>query len=253
MDPEVIAQLEEQLRELTDLLANQNSIMQSQMDAMNKVAGSASSAASATRKNTESSGQATTKYTEAQEKAATASGKSEVASKALAAGFGTLSASVSGLVGVFGSLGGSLLSAEQSMAKYGKVADSAASAAEGITKSIPIVGDALGALVGVVGKVAAQVLTDGLKLVDTFVDMRDGITKVGGALPVTGEELIKLANNAGYFGERMQVLGKITAGVGTGLATLGTTAGQGATKFMELANVSDDLRRQYGRLGISQE
>jgi hypothetical protein len=146
-----------------------------------------------------------------------------------------------------------LLSAEQGMAKYGKVADAAADGATNLAKSIPIVGDALGGLVGVVGKVAAQVLTDGLKLVDTFVDMRDGLVQTAGALPVTGQELIKLANNAGYYGERMQILGKITQGLGTSLATLGMTAGQGATKFMELSAVTDDTRRQFGRMGISQE
>ncbi len=253
MDPDVVAQLEEQLRELTDMLSRQTSAMNAQMDAMNKVAGSAKSASDSMRNNSQTSTTSTTKYAEAQEKATTQTGKSEIASKALAASFGTLSASVSSAIGVFGSLGSSLLSAEQGMAKYGKVADAAASGAEGLARSIPIVGDALGGLVGVVGKVAAQILTDGLKLVDTFVDMRDGLVQVGGALPVTGEQLIKLANNAGYYGERMQVLGKITQGLGTSLATLDTTAGRGATKFMELAAVTDETRRQYGRMGISQE
>jgi hypothetical protein len=253
MDPDVVAQLEEQLRELTDMLSRQTSAMNAQMDAMNKVAGSAKSASDSMRNNSQTSTTATTKYAEAQEKATTQTGKSEIASKALAAGFGTLSASVSSAIGVFGSLGSSLLSAEQGMAKYGKVADAAADGATNLAKSIPIVGDALGGLVGVVGKVAAQVLTDGLKLVDTFVDMRDGLVQTAGALPVTGQELIKLANNAGYYGERMQVLGKITQGLGTNLAGLGMTAGQGATKFMELSAVTDDTRRQFGRMGVSQE
>jgi hypothetical protein len=253
MDPDVVAQLEEQLRELTDMLSRQTSAMNAQMDAMNKVAGSAKSASDSMRSNSQTSTTSTTKYAEAQEKATVQTNKSEVASKALAAGFGTLSASVSSAIGVFGSLGSSLLSAEQGMAKYGKVADAAASGAEGLAKSIPVVGDALGGLVGVAGKLAAQLLTDGLKLVDTFVDMRDGLVQVGGALPVTGEELIKLANNAGYYGERMQILGKITQGLGTNLVGLSTIAGQGATKFMELSEVTAETRRQFGKMGISQE
>jgi uncharacterized protein (TIGR02594 family) len=253
MDPEVVAQLEQQLRELSDMIANQNSMMKNQMDAMNKMGASAQAAGNSIKNSSEKSSTANTKYAEAQEKATAQTSKSEIASKALAASMGTLSASVSGLTGVFGSLGSSLLSAEQGMSKYGKVADAAAGAAEGLAKSIPIVGGALGGLVGVVGKLAAQVFTDGMKLVDTFVGMRDGLVEVGGALPVTGEQLIKLAGNAGYFGDRMQILGKITAGVGTGLASLGQTAGQGATKFMELAAVTDDTRRQYSRMGISQE
>lgn len=253
MDPEVIAQLEAQLRELSDMIANQNSMMKNQMDAMNKMGSSARSAGESIKTSAERSSTSNTKYAEAQEKAIAQVSKSEIAGKALAAMMGTLSASVSGLIGTFGTLGNSLLSAEQGMAKYGKVADAAAAGAEGLARSIPLVGGALGGLVGVVGKVAAQVFTDGMKLIDTFVAMRDGIVEVGGALPVTGEQLIKLANNAGYFGDRMQILGKITAGVGTGLASLGETAGRGATKFMEMANVTDDVRRQFGRMGIDQQ
>ncbi len=253
MDPEVIAQLEAQLRELSEMIANQNSMMKSQMDAMNKMSSSTTAAGNSIKSSTEKTTTSNTKYAEAQEKATTQTGKSEAASKALAAGMGTLSASVSGLIGTFGALGSTLLSAEQGMAKYGKVADAAADGAANLAKSIPIVGGALGGLVGVVGKLAAQIFTDGMKLIDTFVGMRDGITEVAGALPITGENLIKMANNAGYFGERMQILGKITAGVGTGLASLGTTAGEGAVKFMKLAEVTDEQRRQFGRLGISQE
>lgn len=253
MDPEVIAQLEEQLRELTEMLAQQNSMMGDQISAMNRMGSSAKSAADATNKNTNTSNQATTKYAEAQAKASAETEKSAVASKALAAGLGTLSASVSAAAGVFGSLTGSLLSAEQGMAKYGKVADAAASGAEGLAKSIPVFGEALGGLVGVVGKIAAQLFTDGMKLVDTIVTMRDGLVETSGALPVTTSELVKLANNAGYFGERMQILGKITAGLGTGLTSLGETAGRGAVKFMEMSDVGDDLIRQYGRMGISQQ
>lgn len=250
MDPEVIAQLEEQLRELTEMLSRQNSVMNDQISAMNKMAASTKAATDSTTKNTAANNQSSTKYAEAQAKATTETEKGAVATKALNAGLGTLTASISAAAGVFGSLTGSLLSAEQGMAKYGKVADAAASGAEGLAKSIPIVGDALGGLVGVVGKVAAQVFTDGMKLVDTFVSMRDGLVEVGGVLPVSGEQLIKLANQAGYYGERMQILGKITQGLGTSLAGLSTTAGQGAVKFMEMSAVTDDTRRMFGRLGI---
>lgn len=253
MDPEVIAQLEEQLREFTEMLSRQNSVMGDQITAMNKMATSMKGATDATNKNSLNNNQVMSKYAEAQLRAAMETDKSTVAMKGLNAGLGTLAASVSAAAGVFGSLTSSLLSAEQGMAKYGKVADSAVAGAEGLAKSIPIVGDALGGLVGVVGKIATSILTDGLKLVDTIVGMRNELVQTSGALPVTTDELIKLANQAGYFGERMQILSKITAGLGTGLATLGTTAGLGATKFMEIANVGDDLIKQYGRLGISQQ
>lgn len=250
MDPEVIAQLEEQFRELTEMLIKQNSMMGDQIDAMNKMASSTKAATDTTNKNSANSTQATTKYAEAQAKASIETTKSATASKALAAGLGTLTASVSAAANVFGSLSSSLLSTEQGLSKYGKVADSAAQGLEGLVKSVPVLGDAFGGLVGVAGKLAAGLFADGMKLIDTFTSVRDGLVQVGGALPVTGEQLIKLSNNAGYFGERMQILGKITAGLGTNLAGISMTAGQGAVKFMEMSAVTDEVRAKFGKMGV---
>lgn len=249
MDPEIIAQLEEQLRELTDTISRQTSMMGEQIAAMNKMAGSASSNAKATT----GAAQATTKYQEAQQKAYDQQEKNIQSLKKFEAAMGVLSSAVGAAAGVLGSIANSLLSSQKGLTKYGEVANQAAAGAEKLAGSIPIVGDALGALVGTIGKIGAKLVTDGLALVDSLTTLRDGLVKTGGSLPVTAGQLADLAKDARYSGENMKVLGKITESLGTGLRSLDATAGRGAVKFMEMANVTDETRRQFGRMGVDQE
>jgi|688.fasta_scaffold38737_2 predicted chitinase/LysM repeat protein len=253
MDPEVIAQLEEQLRMMNELLAQQNSMMAAQMGAMKTAGGKLNAAAGGFAKGMGANEQANTKYAEAQAKAAESSEKWDKAARASQMTLTAFSAAVSSTSNVLGSLGGALLSAEKGFSKYGGTVDAAASAAQGLASSLPIVGQALGAIVGVAGQIASKVVGDALKLTDAIVNLRDETVKTAGALPTSSEGLLKLANDAKYFGENIQTLGKITQGLGTGLITLGKTAGDGAVKFMELANVSEETRQAFGKMGISQE
>jgi predicted chitinase/LysM repeat protein len=253
MDPEVIAQLEEQLRMMNELLTQQNSMMAAQMGAMKNAGGKLNAAAGGFAKGIGVNEQANTKYAEAQAKAAESSEKWDKAARYSQMTLTAFSATVSSTSNVLGSLGGALLSAEKGFTKYGGTVDAAASAAQGLASSLPIVGQALGAIVGVAGQIASKVVGDALKLTDAIVNLRDETVKTAGALPTSSEGLLKLANDAKYFGENIQTLGKITQGLGTGLVTLGKTAGDGAVKFMEMANVTEETRQAFGKMGISQE
>lgn len=253
MDPEVIAQLEEQLRLMTEMLSQQNRTMASQIDS----ATSLNSSYSGLNRSLGSSTRATTKYEEAVNKASEKTTESaDRWNKALGGSVSTVnyfSTALTNGSNILGTFAGALLSTEKGFSKYGAAVDGATGAVTSFASSIPLVGTALGAAANVVGKVFTQVVGDALKLTDAIVTLRDETVKTAGAMPVTSEGLLQLANNAKYFGDNIQVLGKITQGLGTGLTSLGNTAGQGAVKFMELANVTEDTRRQFGMLGISQE
>ncbi len=257
MDPDVIAQLEEQIRIMNELLAQQNAMMASQLGAMKGAAGKMDAASTSYVSRMNSASQSTTKYMESQEKVRDQANASVEKwsnrvrdSERAIAGFNLVLGNAAGIVGSFGT---ALLSAEKGFSKYGATADAAAGAAQSLASALPIVGQALGGVVGAVGKVASKVVGDALKLTDSIINLREETVKVAGALPVSSEGLLKLANEAKYFGENIQVLGKITQGIGTGLTSLGMTAGQGATKFMEMANVTEETRQRFGKLGISQE
>lgn len=250
MDPEVIAQLEEQLRNLTDMLSQQNSMMANQMNAMKN---GANGTANAFKNASQAVNQSATKYAEAQAKAAETSEKWSTAAKVSAGTLTALGTAAGAAAGVLGSLGGALLSAEKGFAKYGATASSAAQGAESLARAIPIVGGALGALVGTIGQIGAKLVTDALKLTDSITSLRDETVRTAGVLPTTSEGLLKLANDAKYYGDNIQILGKITQGLGTNLVGLGKNAGDGATKFMELANVTEETRQRFGKMGIDQQ
>lgn len=257
MDPEVLLQLEEQLRQMNELLAQQNAMMASQMGAMKNNAAGFNTAFRGFNNSLTNGGVAVNKYMEAQQKAveqANASAeKWRNGAQMLEKGLNTFGSALNSTAGVVGSFAGALLSSEKGFSKFGGTVDAAAGAAQGLASSIPGIGVALGAIVGTVGKIVSKVAGDALKLTDAIVNLRDETVKTTGALPTTSEGMLQLANNAKYFGENIQVLGKITQGVGTGLTSLGMTAGHGATKFMEMANVTDEVREQFGKMGISQE
>jgi LysM repeat protein len=257
MDPEVLLQLEEQLRQMNELLAQQNAMMASQMGAMKNNTAGFNSAFRGFNNGLTANGQTLTKYAEAQKKvveeANASAEKWRNGAQMVEKGLNTFGTALNSTAGIVGSFAGALLSSEKGFSKFGGTVDAAAGAAQGLASSIPGIGVALGAIVGTVGKIVSKVVGDALKLTDAIVNLRDETVKTAGALPTTSEGMLQLANNAKYFGENIQVLGKITQGVGTGLASLGMTAGHGATKFMEMANVSDEVREQFGKMGISQE
>ena len=257
MDPEVIAQLEEQLRIMNELLAQQNSMMAGQLGAMQNASGKLNSAYGSFAAGMGASSQATNKYIEAQEKARDKSNESlekwTARVRLAETAVNTLTQSFASAGNVVGSFAGALLSAEKGFTKYGATADAAAGAAQGLVSMLPVVGQTLGALVGTVGKIASKVVGDALKLTDAIVNLRDETVKTAGTLPLSSEGMLKLANDAKYFGENIQVLGKITQGLGNNLIGLGDTAGRGATKFMEMANVTEETRQRFGRMGVTQE
>jgi LysM repeat protein len=254
MDPEVIAQLEEQLRLMTEMLVQQNRTMASKIDSTTT---SLNSSLSGLNRSLGSSTRATTKYEEAVNKASEKTTESaDRWNKALGGSVSTvnnLSTAFEKGSNVLGTFAGALLSTEKGFSKYGATVEGATGAVTSFASSIPLVGTTLGAASRLVSGVFTKLVGDGLKLADAIVTLRDETVKTAGAMPVTSEGLLQLANNAKYFGENIQVLGKITQGLGTGLVTLGNTAGQGAVKFMELANVSEETRQAFGKMGISQE
>ena len=147
------------------------------------------------------------------------------------------------------SFGSAIVSAEQGFRKYGQSITQAGEAVANLSKNLPIFGGVIGGLIRIVTSFASTAL----RSVDVLVDFRDEVSKTSGALPVTLRSIQDLGMQAGYSGERLLVLQKITAGLGTSLQGLGGTAGTGVVKFMQLAEVSETVRDRFGRMGVDQE
>lgn len=242
MDPELTQELEEQLRQLNQTLSQLNGVMSDQAKAVSTTTASVQQNNNTVKNNKQS----TQQNSQAQDKLAEASkSASDMMDKASqnfssALGHGTQALS---------SFQSALFSSQEGMAKYGQAANSAGQAALDVGKNFGFLGTAVGGLLAVFGKIVGEVF----KLNDNIINMRDSFTKTAGILPTTTAELGNLAKQARFSLDDMAKLSKATNSLGQNLLGLGGYAGQGAIKFMKMANVSDDVRRQYGRLGVSQE
>jgi hypothetical protein len=245
MDPEQLREFEEQMRTLTDLMSQQNSVMAAQMKAQQDYIRSMKQATTASKDAAEAdddqadSSAKLTKLQEAEAKAKEEAIKVEQNYKS----------ALNNSVGAVQGFASALVSSTEGVGKYGNALSSAGDAAWDVGKNFGVVGKIIGGTVNVLTKLGA----DALQLTDNITQLRDETVKFTGALPVSAGELGELAKQARYSLADMAKLQKATASVGTGLTSLGATAGQGAVKFMEVAAVSDDVRRKFGKMGISQE
>lgn len=147
------------------------------------------------------------------------------------------------------SLGGALVSSQTGLQKYSQTVENLGKGASKLGENFGLLGLATGGLLGLFANFASSILN----LNQNTLDIRNNFAKAGGALPVTTERLGHLAKEAGFALDSMKILGDKMTSLSTAMTSLGGTAGEGAIKFMQIANVDDNIRRQFGKLGVSQE
>jgi hypothetical protein len=112
-----------------------------------------------------------------------------------------------------------------------------------------ILGKTIGGLLNLFGKFASSVLN----LNQNTLNLRNNFAKAGGLIPASTERLGQLAKEAGFALDSMKTLDSKLNELSTSMTSLGGSAGEGALKFMQIANVEDSVRREFGRLGVSQD
>lgn len=242
MDPEIQREYEEHMRTMVDLLSQQaaatSKLLNSLQSGSNTTTSSVKNNTDATKKQTEAISGATKaqeaatiaqqKYAEAMNNFANAVGNSKIALKDFAR---------------------AVIDSEKGLGKYGSSIGAAGEAVGDLGKNFGIFGTVLGGIVSILGAFAGQ----GLQAVDSVIQFRDETSKFTGILPTTVEGLQELGSNARFSGDQIMKLSQVMSGFGTNILSLGGSAGESAVKFMKVAAVSDDVRRQFGRLGVDQE
>jgi hypothetical protein len=145
--------------------------------------------------------------------------------------------------------GGALVSPQTGLQKYGSTLQSLSKGSNELFSNFGLLGKSAGGLLGIFGKLATYVL--GMN--DNILNIRNNFAKAGGILPTTTENLGHLAKEAGFAMDSMKVLGDKMAELSESMSSLGGYSGEGALKFMQIANVEDSVRREFGRLGVSQD
>jgi len=241
MDPEIQREYEEHMRTMVELLnqqANATSKLLNSLQSTSKATEVVKSNTEATKKQTE----VMSGSTKALEAGAVAQQKYAEAAANFAKGL------ISGKAAVV-SFKDAILNAERNLGKYGNAFNAAGDAAWDIGKNFGILGMAAGGLAKGFGAIAEGVF----KSVDSVIRFRDETSRFAGILPTTISGIQELGSNARFSGEEIMKLSKTMSGFGTNILSLGGSAGENALKFMQMAAVTDDVRRKFGRLGVDQD
>jgi hypothetical protein len=242
MDPEILKELNESLRELNDTLSKQSSDLLDYSTAINnstQTVNNNTNAVNSSNKATNAVTQGMTRYGQSN---AAVDAENQRQNKLFAA---ALSSTKTAAI----DFGKALVSADTSLTKYGDSARNLGSQAWEVGKNFGLVGMAIGGVLGGLGLAASSILT----LNQNIVDFRDGFTKQAGVLPITADNLGKLASEAGFAYNRMPMLAKTVQNLGPSLMSLGGYAGEGAVRFMRIADVGEETRKRFSRMGLQQE
>ena len=242
MDPEVLAQLTESIQKYNEMLSQQGAAMSGAIKSMTDLR---SSMKAGTKANADGTA-AKIRATGATNRLADAEQRAEDIRAEAAENY---KASVNNSTAAAKSFGSALISGEAGLEKYGQSVELMSTAAIFLSKGLGIYNTALSLFLTGFGLLTTQIF----KLDTSIIEFRDGFTKVAGILPMTTDELGHLSSQAGFSGADMKKLAKATTALGGQLMGLSGNAGTGAEKFLKMADVGDDVRKRFGRLGVSQE
>ena len=148
-----------------------------------------------------------------------------------------------------GSFANGLLDNNVKLTNYSDALGKAGDAAYAFGKSF----GPLGMVIGGVVKGFTALAQATLKQSQNLLDAKDELNKMGGAGSYTTESIYKMAHAADLNTETLGRLIKPMQGMGTSIMALGTTAGTAQQNFAKLITVSEEQRKQFMRLGITQE
>lgn len=245
MDPETQREFDEQLRQLIETLSQTNSTMAGVVKSMQAQTAAISGSTTSVKNQTQANAQLFTSTTNQTKLAEANAQANDKVNKSLT----SLKDATNETWGALKGFGRALTSTEEGFKKYGSAVEGVGSAAFEVGKNFGILGTVLGGAIKGLTFFASQALA----MHDTMIQMNRDLTKFSGVIPTTNAAMAKLASDAGYSGDRMLQLSKITETVGSNIIALGNTAGQGVIKFTKMAAVGDDVYETYSKLGIAQE
>jgi hypothetical protein len=249
MDPEVTRELEEQLRNLNEMMSQQTAALTGMARAINdsnlavKNAGnSTNQLTKAQKENEQSSNQNATATTALQR-------SNEKYGEVMQNVSANFSAAYSSSTNALGSFVLSVLGAQEGFAKYNSTIGGLGDAAFSVGKSFGIFGFIIGGLF----KVGSEVLQYQTQQADGLLNATDAISRMGAAGTFSVEQVRQMGRGAGLSSLELEKLTKPMQSVEGGFVALGGTTSEGIKKFGEMTAVSEDVRREFKRLGMGDQ
>lgn len=242
MDPEVENELNQRMQDLADMFAGQTNNMSGMNDTLDDLQRSLSNFNNTVNKSTELTKKESEVDKDIDKSYAEAKKKIEEAKRNKREAYNKAGYALKNFTK-------SLISSEAGVSKYGKSVSALGSAAFSIGKNFGMTGIVIGGTIAALGKlVHAAMAVD-----DNIISLRGTIAKSAGVFPVSSEELGKLAKEARFSIDNMEKLGREIDKNASNMTALGTNANRASYFFMQMAKVDDDTRREFGRMGISQD
>ena len=88
---------------------------------------------------------------------------------------------------------------------------------------------------------------------DNIFKAYDSVAKMGAAGTITSREILDMGHNAGLTSLELDKLIEPMKTVRGGFVALGGTTSEGIKKFGEMTAVSEDVRREFKRLGMGDQ
>ncbi len=146
----------------------------------------------------------------------------------------------------------SLVDSNAGMGKYGQAIKNTT---DGLGDVAIAMGGPLGIAIGLFVKVLGSLTNSVLQANDTIISGYDKLADMGAAAEFNTQELMDLADahkfpvTGGYFKKLVEVVTEF----GSNVTGLGSTAGEGITKFVEILDVGQDVRNEFNKLGVTNQ
>lgn len=247
MDPEIVERLNEQFREMSDILSQQNASMAAMMKAMNDQAAAANKAGAAT-KNQTNAADANATATEGLTKKQLAYQKAEEeriqkANEAIARFNNTLDTTI----GLVKNLGTAVMDSSPKFQKFNGLIGGAGDAAFDLGRKFGILGTVLGGVV----KGFTFLVEKQLEQADNLLKFNDDISKLGAVNSFSTKELLGMAHQVGLTSAELDKLSKPMQSLGSSFKAMGVGSAEATKAFFSMVDVGEETRKEFQRLGYA--
>lgn len=245
MDVELIQQINDQLREMNDMMGRQAAAMSATIEATRNATEATNKQKDSNNSTNSAQQSAGTQYS-AQTKL---SEMSRAAADKTADANSKFSSALEQGKSAFVGLAGALLDTTPGLSKYTNSVETATGA---VTSVVSVFGP-LGAVAGFLLKGLSLVIGEAFKYSDALVDAYDSVSKSGAGIGTSAEELVKLGHAARLSSGTLPYLTKNIDALGSDIRALGTTSSGGVEAFSKVIAVGENQLKGYRNLGFTQE
>jgi hypothetical protein len=242
---ETVRELNDSIRELTEVMQSAMGItgssMSSQKDFSKSLGNASSSASVLSTRNKEVATSATN--------VSTANKLAAEAAYTVGKSLSTLGAATKESKDALVTLGKTMLDTREGMTKYNAALNQAASAAAtGLSAFGP-----LGKVVGLLLKPLTMLVEQVFAFQDNLFLAKDELAKFGAVGQLTTTEIQKMGEASGYSTFEIQKYAKMVTKAGSGLAALGGSVSQGVVEFAKLTNITQQEKDRLLSLGVTMD